>query len=121
MRRRCRCECLRTAIEKGVAKTVDANAGLGSAESGRMGIGIVVDERGVRMQDETNLDRRMDNQSSGRSGLLAKVRARTERESAPSAAAGGSAYSAAALGQAPYVAMNNGVIVVQRKCSPWNC
>lgn len=73
------------------------------------------------MQDENNTDRRMGSESSGRSGLLAKVRTRTEGESAPSAAASGSAYSAAALGQAPYVAMDNGVIIVQRKCAPWNC
>ena len=66
-----------------------------------------------------NTDRRTERVSSGRPGLLARVRNRTEREQGvPS----GSSYSAAALGQAPYVAMGNGVIVVQRKCSnDWNC
>lgn len=73
------------------------------------------------MQDENNTDRRTERESSGRSGLLARVRTRTERESAAPAAAGGSAYSTAALGQAPYVAIDNGIIIVQRKCSPWNC
>lgn len=63
-----------------------------------------------------------DSGSSGRgSGLLRKVRNRTESEQGPSPAVGGSPYSAAALDQAPYVAMGNGAIIVQRKCSPWNC
>jgi hypothetical protein len=73
------------------------------------------------MQDENNTDNRVGNESSSRSGLLAKIRDRTERELGPSASVSGSAYSAAALGQAPYVAMGNGVIIVQRKCAPWNC
>jgi hypothetical protein len=73
------------------------------------------------MQDENNIRNGMGDGSSGRSGLLARVRARTESELDPSASVGSSAYSTAALGQAPYVAMGNGVIIVQRRCSPWNC
>lgn len=73
------------------------------------------------MQDENNLRNGLGDESSDRSGLLARVRARTERELDPSASVGSSAYSAAALGQAPYVALGNGVIIVQRRCSPWNC
>jgi hypothetical protein len=73
------------------------------------------------MQDENKIDNRTDSGSSGRSRMLAKIRDRTERELGASATVGGSAYSAAALGQAPYVAMGNGVIVVQRRCTPWNC
>jgi len=69
-----------------------------------------------------NTDRRTERVSSGRPGLLARVRNRTEREQGGPSSGGGSSYSAAALGQAPYVAMGNGVIVVQRKCSnDWNC
>jgi hypothetical protein len=30
-------------------------------------------------------------------------------------------YAAAALGQSPYIAVGNGVIVVQRKCDTWSC
>lgn len=75
------------------------------------------------MQDENNMDKRVDSDcgSSGRSGLLARIRNRTEREHGPSSSVSGSPYSAAALGQAPYVAMGNGVIIVQRKCNDWNC
>ena len=73
------------------------------------------------MQVENNIANRMEGGTSGRSGLLAEIRNRTERELGPSASVSGPAYSAAALGQAPYVAMGNGVIIVQRKCHPWNC
>jgi len=76
------------------------------------------------MQDENNTGVLMSNvgASSGRSAdLVAKVRNRTEREFGASPYLSGSPYSAAALGQAPYVAVGNGVIIVQRKCSPWSC
>jgi hypothetical protein len=76
------------------------------------------------MQDENSTGVLMSNvgASSGHSaGLLAKVRNRTERELGSSPCVGGSPYSAAALGQAPYVAMGNGVIIVQRRCNPWSC
>ena len=75
------------------------------------------------MQDQSNLGDRThgDRESSDGSGLLAKMRNRTESERNLSISIAGSPYSAAALGQAPYVAMGNGVVVVQRKCSPWNC
>jgi hypothetical protein len=54
-------------------------------------------------------------------GLLAKARARTERELDSLLSTDTSHYAAAALGQSPYIAMGNGVIVVQRKCSNWSC
>lgn len=59
---------------------------------------------------------------SGRSGLLARIRNRTESEQSVSTSAGDPTLTAAGLGQAPYVALGGGVIVVQRKChSGWNC
>jgi hypothetical protein len=59
---------------------------------------------------------------SGRSGLLARIRNRTESEQSASSSANDLTRSAAGLGQAPYVAMGSGVIVVQRRCnSNWNC
>ncbi len=73
------------------------------------------------MQDENNVQKRMGRGSSGRSDLLAKIRNRTESEQDLSSSVGGSPYFTAALGQAPYVAMGNGVIVVQRRCTNWNC
>jgi hypothetical protein len=74
------------------------------------------------MRDDNNSGKRMESGSSVRSGLLTRIRNRTEREQGISASVSDSPYSAAALGQAPYVAMGNGVIVVQRKCSnDWNC
>ena len=75
------------------------------------------------MSDENNTAVRTGNRgaSPGRSdGLLARVRNRTESELASSPRASGSPYSAAALGQAPYVAVGNGVVIVQRRC-PWSC
>jgi len=78
-------------------------------------------ERGVKMQDH-NTDERTQRGSPVRSGLLARIRNRTEKEQEFRSSAGGSPHSAAALGQAPYVSMGNGVIVVQRRCSnDWNC
>lgn len=54
-------------------------------------------------------------------GLLAKARARTERELDLLLSTDTTHYGAAALGQSPYIAMGNGVIVVQRKCGSWGC
>lgn len=72
------------------------------------------------MQDNST-DKGTERGSSVRSGLLARVRNRTESEQGISSPASDSPYSAAALGQAPYVAIG-GVIVVQRRCgSNWNC
>jgi hypothetical protein len=73
------------------------------------------------MRDDINADGRVEGGLSGRSGLLARIRNRTEREQGTSSSGSDSPYSAAALGQAPYVAMGNGVIIVQRKCNDWNC
>lgn len=73
------------------------------------------------MRDGHERGKQTDGEASGSPGLLSRVRARTESELGQATSAGGAAYSAAALGQAPYVAMGNGVIVVQRKCAPWNC
>jgi hypothetical protein len=71
---------------------------------------------------EGNPDKGTERGSSVRSGLLARIRNRTEREQeGTSYSASDSPYSAAALGQVPYVAMGNGVIVVERRCSNWNC
>jgi hypothetical protein len=59
---------------------------------------------------------------SGSSGLLARIRNRTESEQSASSSASDLTLSAAGLGQAPYVAMGSGVVVVQRKCNNgWNC
>ena len=59
---------------------------------------------------------------SARSGLLARVRNRTESEQGTSSSATDPTLCAAGLGQAPYVAMGSGVIVVQRNChNGWNC
>lgn len=54
-------------------------------------------------------------------GLLAKARARTERELDLLLSNDTQHYAAAALGQSPYIAMGNGIIVVQRKCGHWSC
>jgi hypothetical protein len=59
---------------------------------------------------------------SSSSGLLARIRNRTEDEQSDSSSASELTLSAAGLGQAPYVAMGSGVIVVQRNCHHgWNC
>jgi len=59
---------------------------------------------------------------SGRSGLLARVRNRTESEHDASSSATDLTLSAAGLGQAPYVAVGSGIVVVQRNCHHgWNC
>jgi hypothetical protein len=73
------------------------------------------------MQHENHVEDRMTGGSFGRSGLLARVRARTEQEQGGPASASAPSYVAAALGQTPYVAVGNGAIVVQRRCSSWNC
>jgi len=73
------------------------------------------------LQHENHIDNRMAGGSFGRSGLLARVRARTEQEHDGPAAASAPSYVAASLGQTPYVAVGNGAIVVQRRCSSWNC
>ena len=73
------------------------------------------------MQHENHIDDRMAGGSFSRSGLLARVRARTEQEQGHPASASPPPYVAAALGQTPYVALGNGAIVVQRRCSNWNC
>ena len=81
-------------------------------------------ERGAKLRGEDNMNHRTKSGSgsSGRSGLLAKIRNRTESEQSASSSANDLTRSAAALGQAPYVAMGSGVIVVQRKChNNWNC
>jgi hypothetical protein len=73
------------------------------------------------LQHENHIDNRMAGGSFGRSGLLARVRARTEQEQDGPASASAPSYVAAALGQTPYVAVGNGAVVVQRRCSNWNC
>ena len=73
------------------------------------------------MQHENHIDNRMAGGSFGRSGLLARARARTEQEQDGPASASAPSYAAAALGQTPYVAVGNGAVVVQRRCSSCNC
>lgn len=76
----------------------------------------------MKSEDNTNHGTERGHGSSGRSGLLARVRNRTEREQDASFSAEDLTRSAAGLGQVPYVALGSGVIVVQRKChSGWNC
>ena len=58
---------------------------------------------------------------SDRSGLLARVRNRTENEQDASSATD-LTLSTAGLGQAPYVAVGSGIVIVQRNCHHgWNC
>ncbi len=52
-------------------------------------------------------------------GLLARARARTDKEHAILSSHDAPHYAAGALNQSPYVAMPNGVIIVQKKC--WSC
>jgi len=70
------------------------------------------------LQHENHIEDRMEN---GRSGLLARVRARTAQEQGHPASESTAPYVSAALGQTPYVAVGNGAIVVQRGCNNWNC
>jgi hypothetical protein len=73
------------------------------------------------LQHENHTDDRMAGGSFGISGLLARARTRTEQEQGYSASESTPPYASAALGQTPYVAVGNGAIVVQRRCSNWNC
>jgi len=76
----------------------------------------------LKGEEINNLQTGSDGGPSGRSGLLARIRNRTESEQSASASASDLTRSAAGIGQAPYVAMGSGVIVVQRKChNGWNC
>ncbi len=52
-------------------------------------------------------------------GLLARARARTDKEHTILSSPDTSHYAAGALNQSPYIAMPGGVVVVQRKC--WSC
>ncbi len=70
------------------------------------------------MHQEDHIDAQRARKLLGKDGLLARARNRTEQEHSSSLSA--PPYAAAALGHAPYVAMGNGVIVVQSKCN-WNC
>ena len=79
-------------------------------------------EGGIELQHENHIDDRMAGGTLGISGLLARARARTEREQDGPASASNPPYVAAAFGQTPYVAVGNGAIVVQRRgCTNWNC
>jgi hypothetical protein len=80
-----------------------------------------VNEGGIRLQHENHIDDRMAGGSFGMSGVLARVRARTEQEQGYPVSASTTPYVSAALGQTPYVAVGNGAIVVQRRCGNWNC
>jgi hypothetical protein len=80
-----------------------------------------VSEGGIRLQHENHIDDRMAGGSFGISGLLAKARTRTEQEQGYPASESTPPYVSAALGQTPYVAVGNGAIVVQRRCTNWNC
>ncbi len=52
-------------------------------------------------------------------GLLSRARARTDKEHANFSSPDASHYAAGALNQSPYIAMPNGVVIVQRRC--WSC
>ncbi len=81
-----------------------------------------VSEGGIELHHQDHIDDRMAGGSFGLSELLARARARTEREQDGPASASTPSYVAAALGQTPYVAVGNGAIVVQRRgCTNWNC
>ena len=54
-------------------------------------------------------------ESRKKSGLLARARARTEQEHGLSLSADSAHYTAAALGQPPYVALGNGVVIRRAK------
>jgi hypothetical protein len=72
------------------------------------------------LQHENHSEDRRAGGPLGIAGLLARARARTEREQDGSAST--PSYVAAALGQTPYVAVGGGAIVVQRRsCTNWNC
>ena len=74
------------------------------------------------MQHENHSEDRRAGGTLGIAGLLARARARTEREQDGPASASTPSYAAAALGQTPYVAVGGGAIVVQRRsCTNWNC
>ena len=74
------------------------------------------------MRHENHVDEGKAGWSLGRSGLLARARARTEQEQGHHGSASPPPYVAAALGQTPYVAVGGGAIIVQRRgCSNWNC
>ncbi len=73
------------------------------------------------MKDDNDTSERMANEAFGKPTLMAKIRKRTEVEQDFSATNVLPPYSAAALGQAPYVAIGNGAIIVQRRCNNWNC
>ena len=79
-------------------------------------------EGGIGLQHDNHIDDRKAGASLGRSGLLARVRARTAQELSGADAGSTTPYVSAALGQTPYLAIGNGAIVVQRRgCSGWNC
>jgi hypothetical protein len=73
------------------------------------------------LQHENHIDDRMAGGPFGISGLLARARIRTEQEQGNPASESTTPYVSAALGQTPYVAVGNGAVVVQRRCSNWNC
>lgn len=72
------------------------------------------------LKNKSKTGERTASEANRSSAMLAKVRDRTEEELGASLSNLLPTYSAAALGQAPYVAIGNGVIV-QRKCHNWNC
>lgn len=73
------------------------------------------------MKNKGNTGEQMASEPARRSAMLAKIRNRTEQELEASLAHVSPTYSAAALGQAPYVAVGNGIVIVQRRCHNWNC
>ena len=80
-----------------------------------------MNEGGIRLRHENHIDDRMAGGTFGISGLLARARTRTEQEQGYPASESTPPYVSAALGQTPYVAVGNGAIVVQRRCTNWNC
>jgi hypothetical protein len=96
-----------------------ASNGVGNLVSEDRADGVI--EGGIRLQHENHIDDRMAGGSFGISGLLARARTRTEQEQGYPASESTPPYVSAALGQTPYVAVGNGAIVVQRRCTHWNC
>jgi hypothetical protein len=74
----------------------------------------------VRLKHEDDKGKQMQKGMFGKDGLLSRARKLTEQEQGRPSTARTEPYAAAALGRAPYVAMGNGVIVVEKRCD-WNC
>jgi hypothetical protein len=73
------------------------------------------------LQHENHIDDRAAGGPFGKSGLLARARARTAQELGGADSASTRPYVSAALGQTPYVAVGGAIVVQRRGCTNWNC